>query len=98
MEMTEGDYGLTLPITISGATIGSGDSIKITIKRNIDGKAVLEKTFTSVQNNTINFELTEEESESLPVGDYVYALDWYQDDSFMCNIIKIGVFKVVNKA
>ena len=56
------------------------------------------KTYTNIQNNTIDFELTDSETELLPVGVYAYSLDWYQDGAFMCNIIPSGLFKVVDKA
>jgi hypothetical protein len=42
--------------------------------------------------------LTEEESALFPVGVYCYRLDWYQEGTFMCNIIPDAVFKVVDKA
>jgi hypothetical protein len=42
--------------------------------------------------------LTEEESALFRVGDYVYSIDWYQDGSFMGNLIKCAAFKVVEKA
>lgn len=37
LQMADGDYGLTLPITISGAELTSTDSIRITIRRTLDG-------------------------------------------------------------
>ena len=96
--MTEGDYGIQLPVTISGATFVASDSIKITFKDKPNGIAVLEKDFTNIQNNTVSLELTEAESAMFPVGAYVYSLDWYQSGSFMCNIIREATFKVVDKA
>jgi len=100
MEMTEGDFGISLPIKITGVTLSGTDSIKITIKRRMDGETVLEKTFTGqgIQDNQITLELTEAESELLPVGVYVYAMDWYEDGTFMCNLVTSGKFMVVNKA
>ena len=53
--------------------------------------------FTHID-NTVELSLTEAQSALLPVGDYVYALDWYRDEVFMCNIIPQGVFRVVKKA
>lgn len=94
--MTEGDYGVALPVTISGVEIAVGDSVKFTVKKGND--TVLEKEFSSIQHNTVNLELTEQESESLTVGVYVYTLDWYQDGNFMCNIFNGELFKVVDKA
>lgn len=96
--MVEGDYGIKLPITISGATLASGDSVKLTIKRNQNGAAVLEKDYGTFAQNAFNFELTAQESALLKVGSYVYSLDWYQDGNFLCNIIPTALFRVVDKA
>lgn len=94
--MTEGDWGVKLPVTVSGATFAANDSLKIVIK---NGETTLvEKEYTNITQNTVNLELTEAESALLPVGSYVYRLDWYQDGAFMCNIIPISTFKVVDKA
>ena len=98
LKMTEGDYGLELPVTISGATIAAQDEIKLTIKKARNGETLIEKNFSSVLNNTVNLELTQAESALLSVGTYVYVLDWYQNGAFMCNIIPCASFKVVDKA
>ena len=98
ISMVEGDFGIKLPITISGVTFAASDSVKLTIKDKVNGTTVLEKDFTNIQNNTVELELTEAESALFPVGAYVYTLDWYQSLSFMCNIIREAVFKVVDKA
>lgn len=95
IQMTEGDYGIELPITISGVTLGASDSIKITVKQG--EQTVLSKEFTDIQSNTVKLVLTEQESASLPVGMYLYSLDWYQDGTFMCNIVPSGLFKVGDK-
>lgn len=96
--MTEGDFGVELPIVISGITFVADDSIKITIKDRANGTVILAKDFTNIQNNTIYLELTEAESSLFRVGIYVYSADWYQSDVFMCNIVQVAVFKVVDKA
>lgn len=97
LQMTEGDFGITLPIEISGTTLSAVDSIKLTIKAVKDGEAIIEREMTPNE-NTVNFTIAEEETALLPVGVYVYALDWYQDGNFMCNIIPVGILKVVDKA
>lgn len=98
LKMTEGDYGIQLPITITGATFAQNDEVRLTIKTAVNGETVLEKTFSDIAQNTVNLELTEEESAMMPVGTCVYALDWYQDGAFMCNIIPSANFRVVDKA
>ena len=96
--MTEGDYGITLPVEIEGVTLGPLDSIKIVFKTAKNGNVVLEKNYNGIENNTANLEFTAEESELFPVGYYVYSIDWYQSGTFMCNIITSATFKVVDKA
>lgn len=94
--MCEGDWGVKLPVTVSGVTFANNDSIKIVIKSG--ETTIIEKEYINITQNTVDLELTEAESALLPVGIYVYRLDWYQDGAFMCNIIPISTFKVVDKA
>ena len=96
LQMVEGDYGVELPMTVSGPTFAAGDELKLTIKNG--GDTLVEKTFSNISQNTINFELTEEESALLTPGTYAYVLDWYDNGVFLCNIIPEAVFKVVDKA
>lgn len=98
IQMIEGDFGLQLPVTISGTTLTASDEILFTIKKKLNGDTVLSKTFTNIVDNTFNLEITETEKALLPVGDYVYSLDWFQDGAFMCNIIPCSAFKVGEKA
>lgn len=98
VSMAEGDYGIALPVEIIGTELGEQDSIKLTFKDSANGNEILSKTFDGITGNTVNLELTEEESALFSVGSYVYCLDWYQSGNFMCNIITIAPFKVVDKA
>lgn len=98
LSMTEGDYGIALPVEIKGTTLGAQDSIKLTFKTAVNGDEILSKTFDGITDNTISLELTDEESALFSVGGYVYCLDWYQNGNFMCNIIPSAQFKVVDKA
>lgn len=98
LTMTEGDYGIILPMTISGVTLTGQDEIQITIKSGLNGDDILVKTYTNIENNTINFELTENESALFSVGAYVYRMDWYQSGAFLCCLIECATFKVVDKA
>ena len=98
LKMVEGDWGIQLPVTVSGTTLTASDELKLTIKTALNGDTIVSKAFTNIQQNTVNLELTEAESALLPVGSYVYLLDWYQSGAFMCNIIPSALFKVVEKA
>lgn len=96
--MAEGDYGIKLPFSVSGTTLAASDSLRFTFKDAMNGTTILEKEYTNVQQNAADLEFTEAESALFPIGAYVYNLDWYQNGNFMCNIIPLGVFKVVDKA
>lgn len=98
LSMAEGDYGIQLPVTIEGATLGQGDAIKFVFKKSVDGELVLEKTYSSFDQNTAYLEFTAAESALFPIGTYVYRMDWYQNGVFLCNIIPSAKFKVVNVA
>lgn len=95
IEMTVGDYGIKLPISISNITVGQYDEMRIKIAN--QNATILELTFSNISNNSIDLELTAEQSAKLKVGQYLYSLDWYQNGSFMCNLIKRALFKVVAK-
>lgn len=98
LKMVEGDFGIKLPVTVEGAAFSENDEIKITLKSAMNGDTILTKSFKNISENTVDLELTENDSETLAVGTYCYSLDWYQDGAFMCNIIPSALFKVVDKA
>lgn len=98
ISMTEGDFGVSLPVTINGIEFTASDTVKISILTAMNGEAIVEKEFTAIDEGTVNLELTQAESALLPVGAYVYRLDWYQSGVFMCNIVPCAAFKVVEKA
>lgn len=98
LQMCEGDFGMNLPVTVNGAQIADGDSVKLTIKSTASGETIVEKTFSNIAENTFFFVLTEAETALLPLGQYVFVVDWYHDGEFMCNLIPCSVFKVVDKA
>lgn len=97
LQMCEGDFGVELPLTISGTEFTAQDVIRITFKTAKNGDAILTKEYTPT-NGALNIVFTEEESALFPVGSYVYVMDWLQSGSFMCNIINMASFKVVDKA
>lgn len=97
ISMTEGDYGIPLPMTIKGATISAQESVKITFKKQKNGNAILVKEY-SFTNNTAWLEFTANESALFPVGQYYYTIDWYRNGVFLCNIVPVGSFNVGGKA
>ena len=98
LKMCEGDFGVELPITISGTTLTASDEIRVTIKKSVNGDTLVTKDYGNISQNTVRFSLTSAESALLPVGTYVDSLDWYQSGHFMCNIVEAALFKVVEKA
>ena len=96
--MAEGDYGVALPCEIHGAELSAEDSIKFTIKYRKNGEEKVVKEYTNIENNTINIALTKSDTDKLPVGLYLYSLDWYKNNVFMYNIILDSEFRVVDKA
>lgn len=97
ISMAENDYGLQLPITVNGIEFTVNDVLKFVFKDSKNGTEILAKEYTPIE-NTAQLEFTEVESALFPVGRYVYSLDWYQDGNFMCNIIPLASFEVVDKA
>ncbi len=101
LEMIEGDFGLILPIELQvedDETISSEDVFQIKIYKKINHEAIIEKNYTNIQDNTINFQLSKSESNILTVGNYLYDLDWYQGNLFLGNIIAKAYLTVREKA
>lgn len=96
MQMVVGDYGMALAITIHGLNATADDHIEMRFKNNKTGEVILTKNLTPVD-DTIELEFSKTESDKFTVGTYSYAMDWYQNDRFMCNIIPSASFKVVTK-
>lgn len=94
--ITEGDFGIGIPITIVGSNILPDHKLKMTIKSD-ENKDLIIKEYNNIKNNTFEFELTEEESKKLIVNSYFYVLDWYKDGEFLCNVIKDGCLVVEDK-
>ena len=96
IEMTEGDFGVELPLTVEGITLSANDVLNFVIVGN--GEEIISKVYDDIQENTITLVITEGETALLPVGGYAYRLDWYQDNAFMCNLAPMGAFIVGKKA
>lgn len=98
VSMIEGEYGFALPLILKDAVVSPTDYAKVTVKTEKNGDVILEKVYTDITNNIVPFMLTKEESALLPIGNYVYILDWYVDDLFQGTIINGAKLKVVDKA
>lgn len=106
--MAEGDYGVYLPIEFifdddDTETIASTDTFIITIAKVVRNgvleakEELLSKSFSGVTDNVLRIFFTEDESKLLPIGQYVYSLDWYREGAFMNNLIERQVFSVRDK-
>lgn len=95
--MTEGDFGLSLPITITGGEISKDEQIKFYIKKNNGENLIDSKIYNNIEDNTFNLIFSEEESNLLKKGTYLYYLDWYKENVFLGNIINGELFEVEGK-
>jgi hypothetical protein len=99
ISMIEGDYGITLPIKlVSPQEMTSSDKFSLKIFKKKNTEPLISKEYENIADNTINFSLTEEESKLLSRGRYYYDLDWYQNNSFLGNLVAESYFDVKDKA
>ena len=98
LHMTEGDYGVGLPLTVRGLSFGSADWLRFAVKAAPNGETLLEKSFADIDDNRVTLTLTAAESALLPPGRYVWTLDWLQEDSFLCCLMPGAAFVVEDKA
>lgn len=92
IKMNEGDFGLTLPIGFTEFL--DGDSITVIIKdRKDENIKLLNKNFI-VQNNKIDFILTEEETSKLKKGTYLYGIKQYRVGQLKNTIATDNIFEV----
>ena len=97
IQMTVGDYGVKLPFKFKYITIANDDYFKFTIKTGVDDEPLIEIDITDIENNKVEIELSKQDSDKLSVGTYFYNLDWYQDNNFNCNLIRLAKFEVMKK-
>ena len=97
IQMTVGDYGVALPITIDDVEFAAGDELLLAVKVKSGGAAVIERTFTDITGNAVDLVLTAAEAAALNVGAYIWTLDWFRDGVLQYNIVRYGCFKVVGK-
>jgi hypothetical protein len=100
IHMVEKDFGVILPIEIEieGTVFDKNDKFSVKIFEKINENPIISKEYGNIQNNTIEFMITEEESSKLQVGNYFLDIDWYQEGAFLGNIIKKQKFRVDEKA
>lgn len=96
--MAVGDFGVILPVHVTGIQIGQNDSALFCVRKKAGNRElVLEKTIPVVPNQDIQLILTEEDTALLSAGLYSYSLDLFRDGVFLCNLVALGSFKVGEK-
>ena len=95
--MTEGDFGLVLPITITGAEISENEKIKFCLRKTSGEDLIEPKVYNDIKNNTFDLIFTKAESDLIKRGTYLYYLDWYKENVFLGNIINGDIFEVEGK-
>lgn len=98
LRMSENDYGISLPVTVSGTTLGEQDELRYTFKDAVNQNTILVKELADIVDNTVSLEFTEAESALFAPGKYVYSLDWLQNGSFMCCLVEAAQLTVGDKA
>ena len=98
IRMTEGDYGVDLPVAVKGTTVTANDVLDLTIKDAVNGTTVLELTVGSPTNGVFDLYFAQEESALLTPGEYGYSLDWIQPGTFVYCLVPVGPFIVEEKA
>lgn len=96
IKMVEGDFGLPLPITVTGTTISNDETIKITIN-NMEKEEIFSQEYKDIKNNTFDLIFTEEQSKELKEGMYTYSIDWFKGTTFLGNIVNGEMFEVEGK-
>lgn len=98
LQMTEGDFGVALKLTLKNYNISANDRIDFVVVKQIHGEELLKKTFINIEGNTVYIMLTQQETSQIAAGEYIYRVDWYQNGVFMDNLSRVGIFRVVIKA
>ena len=98
ISMAEGDWGVVLPITLTGTTALTGDTMTMTVKSAINETALLTKSLTFIGDSTFHLTLSSADTALLPVGHYVYSLDWAHPGTFACCLVPAGGLTVEERA
>ena len=98
LKMTEDDYGVPIYFSVKNAKFSTLDSIKLTVKDTINGTEKFSKTISNLSGNIFQLYLTAAESALLPIGQYIYSLDWYCNEVFLCNLVAASSLIVTEKA
>lgn len=93
--MYEGDFGEILPITITKGNIQIGDIFKFFIK-NGSFNNIIDKTIPcDINNKELTFSLTQEESNLLQKGIYIWGIKQYRNTILIDTLTANNLFEVV---
>lgn len=97
--MDVNDYGIQLPIDVTGATFALTDKMRFEIKKSKDSDVLFSKDYLNELDNSSKFrfffELTQEESIQFSPGNYIYFVKYVKDD-IVRDTIGSDDFKVRN--
>ncbi len=96
IRMTRNDFGVGLPLSFPETEISEEDTLVFTIKKDAGGPILVSKPFTGIKTRSIEITLTKEETAKLPVGSYVWKVDWFRGQEFLCCLAQPSPFKVVS--
>ena len=71
--MTRGDSE-SIGVTVTGYQLAPGDKVELTIRRDIDSRAVVHKVITEFDNNTALIPIFPEDTSNLRFGKYLYDI------------------------
>lgn len=96
--MNECDYGIDLPIKLSGDILTT-DKIIFSIKKDLyEDKKIIRKEFTGLKEEdnkfVFNLSFTEEESKLMQAGEYIYMMQQCRDCKLHNTFVDDGEFTV----
>ena len=76
------------------------DTLILTARAYNDGDVLFEKSKEDFKNegNNYSVEILPKDTQELSLKEFIYDIDWYQDESFLANIVCRKKFIVLNKA
>lgn len=94
------DYGIQLPFDVTGVTFALTDKMRFELKKSKDSDVLFIKEFRNELDNTAKFrfflEFTQEESNKITPGNYIYYVKYLKDDEVLDTIVSGEAFQIKN--
>lgn len=92
------DYGLQLPIDVEEGNFEDNDKMLFELKKSKDSVALISKEYVNALSDTNKFrfflEFTQQESEELPPGNYVYYIKYIKNGELRDTLVSGEDFKI----